>query len=465
MILNGMATADDGKWAAFEVGVEVARQNGKNGSIEVVELGWMINEPGVSILHTAHDFNTALESMQRLEDLLRSNAAIESEFKPKPRYGNGRESIRLANGSIIRFKTRTKSGGRGFSVDRLVIDEAMIYSSASRAAIMPLLTASENPQIWYLGSAPDAETHEHSAKWFGLRARALERRGSLCWMEWSAPEPDPEWSEDERQAWREDRENWACANPSLGFRVPGLVLTEKYIADEMDAFADDLAKWEVERLGIPIALPDAAELDEFQPLFPDETLGRLFSGESVGLSHTVLALDASPDRAWCSIAAAGRAGDRVHGLVGYHGALHVDSVLAAVLEAIADADPVAILVDPKSPAELLIDPIERAGFEVHRMTWAEVKSATGALLAGVDDGRYSLAESPVLREALGVATLREDRDGGVALARQSGTICQLVATAAAMWGVDRFAPLPKEPVRPAAGVRAVPVSRDRGFAF
>ncbi|MFE7746860.1 hypothetical protein ACFU5M_31675, partial [Nocardia sp. NPDC057455] len=162
-VLEGMATRADGRWAAREVCVLCSRQNGKNGGLEIVELGWLLNEPGISVLHTAHETVTAMEAMDRLVGLLGSHPLLEAEIAPRGiRRGNGKEMIRFRNGSVIRFRTRTKSFGRGFSVDRLVIDEAMIYSPAAKAALEPMLTTADKPgstgrgaQIWYLGSAPD----------------------------------------------------------------------------------------------------------------------------------------------------------------------------------------------------------------------------------------------------------------------------------------------------------------------
>ena len=39
---------------------------------------------------------------------------------------HGEEGIELTTGQRIRFRTRTKGGGRGFSGDCLILDEAMV---------------------------------------------------------------------------------------------------------------------------------------------------------------------------------------------------------------------------------------------------------------------------------------------------------------------------------------------------
>lgn len=457
VVRDGMAKRADGQWAGYEVGVLVSRQNGKNGAIEVVELGWMMTEPGVSILHTAHEFQTALESMNKLEQLIRSHPLLEAEIE-SVLTSNGKESIRMKNGSIIRFRTRTKSGGRGFSVDRLVIDEAMIWSPASQAAIMPLLTTAENPQIWYLGSAADADEHEYCGKWSSLRERALAGGDDrLIWMEWSAPEPptDPAL----RREWREDRDNWAMANPSLGH-----LITEDYIVGEMNAFRQDIDKWEVERLSAGRWPVD--ETVEVKPVIDLGVWGKLIGRAPAPTGVACLAIDVSAesDRSerTCSVVAAveTRAG-RPHGQIGYHGPVRVAEVVAGVKAAVDAGDPVAVVIDPKSGAQVFIEPLRAAGIEPELVSFSGVQEATSGFLSMVDEGLLSHDGDQRMVDAIESAKLREFEAGGVAWARKkaAGKVCQLVAFTNAMWGLAKFKPgavVPPPSVghRPGAGMPA-----------
>jgi hypothetical protein len=58
-------------------------------------------------------------------------------------HANGQESINLKDGTRIKFKARTKGGGRGWSGDLLVWDEAMVIPDTVVGAQKPTLRASK----------------------------------------------------------------------------------------------------------------------------------------------------------------------------------------------------------------------------------------------------------------------------------------------------------------------------------
>ncbi|WP_156525587.1 MULTISPECIES: hypothetical protein [unclassified Gordonia (in: high G+C Gram-positive bacteria)] len=428
-VRKGMAKQPSGSWAAFEVGVEVSRQNGKNGCIEVVELGWMITEPGVSILHTAHEFQTAMESMDKLEALIRSHPLLENEIL-QVRHGNGKEMIKLRNGSIIRFRTRTKSGGRGFSVDRLVIDEAMIWSPASQAAIMPLLTTAKNPQIWYLGSAADADVHEYCGKWASLRARALAGDDpALIWMEWSAPDPpdDPV----ARAEWRQNRENWAYANPSLG-----LLISEQYIEDECAAFRKDIEKWEIERLS---AGKWPREGLNHSPVIDPEAWNAMTNQFPALVGSIGLALDRSPDGSvWVLAAAQHTADSRVHVEIGYCRSATLRGAAAYVSKVVAAWDPCVLVIDRKSAAAAVVPLLAEDGIEPELTGAPQMAVACQGFLDDAGDGQLSHSGQGVLSDAVADATKRIMPQGDFAWDRTEGSVAPLVAVTLARWGLLTF---------------------------
>lgn len=449
----GKARAADGRWAAFEVGMLVSRQNGKNGGIEVVELSWMVEEPGVSILHTAHEFQTALESMQRLEDLIRSHPKLEKEIA-QVRHGNGKEMIRLRNGSTIRFRTRTKSGGRGFSVDRLVIDEAMIWSPASQAAIMPLLTTAENPQIWYLGSAADANVHEYCAKWSGLRAAGVKGEARrLLWLEWSAPDPpeDP----DARAAWRLDPDNIAAANPSLEWALPtrGPLVTFDYIDAEVESFRANLEKWEVERLGAGVWPP---EEDEYDRVVPAEVVGDRVDRSPRFVGSPVLGIDLAPDRRRWAVSAGWRTeAGRVHLEVGMWKACTHAELVRFVEAVVTDWDPVAVVLDGRSLAPVIVPKLVAIGIEPELLNTPQMAAASGGIVDDMLAGTVSHSGQPDFINAVDAARKRELPQGDFVFDRDGGGAVPLIAAACAYEGVLLFASAPKDtPASPATGAPA-----------
>lgn len=433
-IRESMATRPDSdKWVAFEVAWLVARQNGKNGGIEVVELGWMVNEPGISILHTAHEFQTALESMDKLEALIRSHPMLESEIA-SIRYGNGKESIRLRNGSIIRFRTRTKSGGRGFSVDRLVIDEAMIWSPASQAAIMPLLTTAQRPQIWYLGSAADVDTHEYCGKWASLRQRALAGGDDgLIWLEWSAPEPpkDPV----ERATWRQDRENWSYANPGMGE-----LLTEEYIEAEMRAFRSDLDKWEVERLSVG-RWPALTAIDSEIPA--QEWADMRANGAPTLINAPAIGLHREGG-VWTITAAQHSTTGAAHLEVGYSRAASSTEVVAAVVELVAAWNPCAVAIKNRSDAAAIKAELIKAGVEPEMIDGSVWSQWCGGFLNAALGAKLSHSGQSELDDAASAAVKREMPAGGfvwdeAAAGTAAGALCSATLAHGALLAFGKVA--------------------------
>jgi phage terminase large subunit-like protein len=150
----------DGSWAAFEVGMIVPRQNGKGSVLEARELAGLFLLGERLIIHSAHQFDTSLEAFRRLLTLIEGAPELERLVKRVSR-SHGEEGIELMSGQRVRFRTRTKGGGRGFTGDCLILDEAMILPESAHGALLPTLSARENPQVWYAGSAVDQLVHEH----------------------------------------------------------------------------------------------------------------------------------------------------------------------------------------------------------------------------------------------------------------------------------------------------------------
>ena len=445
VVRNGMARAESELWAAAEVGVLVARQNGKTAGVEIVELGWMMDEPGVSILHTAHEYPTAMKSMDRLEAMFRAHPLLEEELKRVVR-SHGIEAIELRNGSTIRYRTRTKGGARGFSVDRLVVDEAMIFAPASLAAIRPLMTTSKNPQIWYLGSAPDAEEHQHCHIWAALHRRGVKGGDKrLCWMEWSTPEPPvapSEWSpayEAQRDAWRRDRSVWAAANPSMG-----VLITEDYIDGEIDSFAAALRKWEIERLSLGNWPPERKH--SRTPILAAEEWDAM-----TGTASLVgpVAIGVERHRDFTTIVAARRTADGKVALeVGYH-----DRPTSAVVEKLADLaerwDPCAIAMLSASPATGLVPKLAEAKIEPQLIPSTTFGAACVDFLDAARSGRLEHTGDPRLADAVAGVDKREMSGGrfGWDFDTQSA-IGPLIAATLARWALETWGQIREEPAAP-----------------
>jgi hypothetical protein len=233
LVIDGVLSLDENdRWSTSNDGLCVARQNGK-GVIEQVVEGFCAVELGLEVvMHTAHEFPTSTEHQLRLMAFFQNDPSLHAKVRDKGGYktANGQESINFKSGSRILFKARTNQGGRGYSGDLLVWDEAMKLPMATVAAQKPMLRASKSPygqKTIYAGSAVDQESHEHGVPFALIRERGLERNPAVCYFEWSAPFEHP--AEMDYNV-LSDRSWWPVANPSM----PEGLISESYMADEVD---------------------------------------------------------------------------------------------------------------------------------------------------------------------------------------------------------------------------------------
>lgn len=270
-------------WAAFTVAVCAPRQNGKNEILQARELAGALVLGEELIIHSAHLADTCMEAFMRLDDLIDSSDWLTGQIR-HVRRTNGREHIQFVNGSRIRFRTRTRGGGRGFSGSPVIFDEPMFFPVISQNAILPVMSAQPDPQAWYTGSAVDQREHEDGVVFARVRERALGGQDDrLAYFEWSLDVANPD---DVPDLLARDLASWASTNPALGIRI-----TPEYIKAE----AEELTArgFAVERLGVG-DWPDTNGLRK-SPLDLDvwEELGDC-DVEAVG--ERCLAFDVSPER-------------------------------------------------------------------------------------------------------------------------------------------------------------------------
>jgi len=214
----------DGRWAAFEIGVIVSRQNGKGAILEARELAGLFLFNERLILHSAHEFKTAAEAFLRIRRLVEDNPDFEREVA-RVRTAAGAEAIELKSGQRLRFVARSNGSGRGFTGDLVILDEAYNLGDEAMAALLPTLSARPNPQVWYTSTAGQ----ETSVQLGRVRERGLAGNDpSLAFFEWSV---------DETRYSAADPVCWAQANPGLGVRISREYVELEQAALTVDAFA------------------------------------------------------------------------------------------------------------------------------------------------------------------------------------------------------------------------------------
>lgn len=396
------------RWAAFEVGLVVPRQQGKGSILEARELFALFLEPREKlILHSSHEFKTSVEAFLRIKTLIDGSDWLTRKVK-HIRTSHGDEGIELIDGSRLRFVARSSGSGRGFSADLLILDEAYNLGADQMAALLPTLSARPNPQVWYTSSAGMASSDQ-------LRSvRIRGRKGDsdrLTYFEWSCPE----------EADMDDPENWAMANPSMGYRVE-----QDFIAAERKALPDEV--FARERLGI-------WSEDNERAVIEPRVWAALADSDSRPGDKIAFAVDAKPDRSVAAIASAGRRGDgRIHTKIVDHrpGMGWLVERLATLQERYR---PIAVALDPSGPAGSLITELAEVGIEPILVNAREMGQACGAFHNDVMNDQLRHTDQDSLNSAVAVATTRHLGDAWAWDRRRGrGDICPLVAATLATHG-------------------------------
>jgi len=410
-----MQTSPDGFWSAFEVAFFVSRQNGKGEVLLARQLAglFLLNEE--LQIHSAHEFKTAMEAWRRLLSVVENSDMLMEQVKTI-RRGSGEQSIETKSGCRLKIMARTSGSGRGFSGDVVYLDEAYALQTAEMGALMPTMSAREDPQLWYTSSA---------AKFTSEVMHGLVERGrddapsaTLFYADWGLDAGDD----------HTDLENWRRANPALGIRISEAFIQAEY--ESMRAMPEEFAR---ERLGVHEGLrgdTGKIRVDQWDAL---EDAGSVPDDRN-GIS---LAVDVGPEGRWASVAVAGR---RVDGMG------HVEVVerregsgwVVDFVQQVSASQRVPVRLDPGGAAGALISLLEERGVEVVQVSLRDHAHACQALFDAVKDGVLYHRVDASLRAAVVGAKERAVGDLWLWSRTHSGIdITPLVAATLAWGGVPK----------------------------
>jgi phage terminase large subunit-like protein len=203
-VLDVSARTVGGHWASFENVAIVPRQNGKSYLIVARALAGALLYDERLILYSAHEYRTAQEVFRTLRDLCESDEV--APYVKAIRISPSHESVEFTTGCRLQVIARTRTAGRGFSPDCLLLDEAFALNPDVIASVIPALSARPNPQVYYFSSAGTWQ----SEVLLGLRRKGHAGTGSrFAYWEWHA---------DETCDIRDPRV-WAATNPAYGLRL------------------------------------------------------------------------------------------------------------------------------------------------------------------------------------------------------------------------------------------------------
>ena len=418
---EALGERDDGRWAAFEVGLCCPRQNGKSAVLEAVMLGALFLDGGETV-YSAHEFKTAQKIWRRLDHMIQGTPELKALVKRRVTSTN-EMGLELFDGSLLQFVARSGASGRGFSADRLIFDEAMILSAESMGAMIPTMSAKPNGQVWYAGSAGQGD----SDHWRSIRDRGRSGNSAarLAWFEWGG-EP----VEDIRS-----RSAWAARNPGFPDR-----LTDEALEAELETLetrAETLHEWRRERLGV------WDDPDSESRAIPAAVWKSCQRATTIA-SSLVFGVDVSPKQDWAAIGVSGLNDDghthlEVTGIKGQVDHRPGTDWLVPRLVQLCKVRDAAVAVAKDSNADALIPDLEAAGVDVIEIPSAEMKTACASLLDLATSGRLAHLGQPALDLAVANTKRRDIGDGAWAYSRKtSADITPLYACTLAAWALTKI---------------------------
>jgi hypothetical protein len=401
---DALGEGPTGRWAAFEVALLVARQNGKGGFFEARVLAGLFILRERLIMYSAHEFKTAAEMFRRIEELIAGTPSMRKRVKAVTR-SKGEEGIELLPtkrtpaGQRLRFMARSKSSGRGFTGDCNILDEAQNLPDAAVDALMPTMSAVPNPQLLYGLSAPDKDIApaEHMAR---VRRRALKGDAArLVWLEWSAELCNDECPKDCRE--HDDPADprvWVKTNPAMGRRI-----AQDFIAGEQTSMG--AAGFARERLSVgnwPV------DKNAQWSIISEKTWRGLADEGSSAEGRVAFAIDVTSDGAYTAIVAYGLRPDGVGHIEVIEYRRGSGWVVARMATLRERWDPLATVVDAGSRTGALIADLEAAGIEITKPSARDVAASCGSLVVATgaadgDDPTIRYVPHPALDAAVAAA--------------------------------------------------------------
>lgn len=394
------------EWAAPQCGCWVPRQNGKGDILMALELGWMFVYKIPLIVHSAHEYKTAQESFLRIQGVVEENEDVFGQYIKRIWQANGEQGIELKHGPRLRFMARTNKAGKGFSAPRIILDEAQELTEQMMKAILFVMSAQVNPQIWFFGTPPE----EDDAWIYNVKEAGEDGDPRTLWVDYGMETIDT----NDRAACEamRDPEEWRRRNPSMGARRPnGTGVREAAVAGELRLLGAGRA-FAMDRLGM--WLPRARK-DGDASINPETWYSRRTSFQ-VRPNPVAIAFSVNPRRTHATIGFAGMVNGKWRvGLV-YHGP-DVSKVQRKLADIKRDYNVVAFTVDAKS--ETKIDDIAPEGIRLPKSekredpygpkagdlilpTMGDVATAFGMLVDAANDGEIEHHDEPPLNSAVTV---------------------------------------------------------------
>ena len=170
------------RWSCMEFGIVAPRQNLKSGLFKMAVLADLFLLGAKQVTWSAHLFKTSRSAFIDIQQIIEDAPSL-SKYVRAITSGAGNEGVVLTSGARLQFLTRSKTGGRGLTGEKVILDEALMLTDEQMAALMPTLSAIPNPMLCY-GSSPGLPGESDELR--RLRDRGRAGDPTLGYMEWTS---------------------------------------------------------------------------------------------------------------------------------------------------------------------------------------------------------------------------------------------------------------------------------------
>ena len=418
------------KFNAQHVGCIVGRQSGKTAWAvsriasqcmlperrDIADLVGLDRIAPQHVIYTAQSRLNATEKWREHTEIMLNSWLVEYIYNVRKQIGS--ECTTFTNGSTYEPVTPNRTGGRGKSVDLIIVDEALAHQMWLLSVLRPTMAQRHSApgclgaQFVVISNAgnDDSEMLNHLQD---LGHEAV-RNGNdkRVWLEWSMePESDPL-----------DHQTWLNTMPTL--TQPNGISMDFMVEESESMRLEDFMR---EYLCVRVARSEAQ-------LFQMEHWMDLYRNDVVVADQGIIAVDVQPSRQRATIVAA----SSVDGYLPIEVIKSGDG-LAWVVEAveeIASRWSCAVVIDAGGPAGNIIPVLEARGVDVIPISSREVVHAAANFYDCVMAKRIAHLNDFRLNDAIKGVTKRPvgekwafDRNGNV-------DITPLVAASFAVWGVE-----------------------------
>lgn len=452
------AVGPDGRSVSFETDWIAPRQVMKTGGIIIAEIGWLFVTKQKLIVHSAHELSTTEEAFNDLAAAIERTPSLSKRLKPtrgeRPGVfeGNGRWSIHTRDGQRVKYKARLKSGGRGLTGWKVVLDEGFALEPKQIGSLLPTLTSVPDPQVLIASSAGMEDSKVLRDARDRGRAKSDPTQTYAEWGDkdaWSGcADRECTHAKNATGCAADDEERWHRIIPGLGERIQVSTIRSFRRSMPPEEFLREFMVW----------------WDEPPPRDTPEIYGEgrwdacAFEGEDESeLSDLFEKLAAPPaigvavslDREWASIAAAASVevledpGDPEAEPVDRSFVAPVDrrpgvDWLVAEVKRIQDRTDCAVILDKGGPAKDLIKDFEDGDVAVDAVSLDEYAEGSSRFYDKVRSRRLLHPGATELNDAVDAAVWRTVNDRRVPGRKQSAEdISMLEAAILADLGAEK----------------------------